>query len=70
MLTCGKGRRSQGATVAKAPRKRSRKAASKQLKTPATPHDSLVDQAIVLDIMELLLDISSRRQAMEHYIQT
>ena len=51
----------RGVTTMKAHRKRSRKAASKQL-SPVTPQDCPVDHAVVPDIMELLLYISSRLQ--------
>lgn len=54
------------------PKKRSRKAAAKTLPLPRctpTPHKCLRDQVEVPDVIDIVMDISSRLQTTEHYVQ-
>ena len=72
MLSRGK-RRSQGSTHTLSPKTISRKAAAKGMhalkKNTAVSQKRLSGQEEVLDIMDVLVDISSCLQATEHFIQ-
>ena len=69
-----KEREERGGMTSVAPKKRTAATAGKKLtprRSPAAPENRPADPAEAPDvIMELPLDISSRLQAKEHYIQT